>query len=344
MDKKERWELAWTIFVIVLFAIVIAGTLPEDFVVGGVPSVERCLVGVPTSKIIDVHITSYQYLFKVNESGGEIISDELGSPYYYNLIIGHPGEYLNITMHSADVTSNFYFADYSDRVVTDQIVPGLVAYDVLPVPNITGAYAFLGGEYNGPWFSYQTGLLLSLPYSGYFTPGNITAYEKQTSVAQSVALKGDPYNPPIVGPSTSFYLVGNQCGIFNDTLPGPTLITCAHKTVTVKMYMPTPDDDRNYLYNYSVNGTAYPVTSVYVGIYAIWWNGTITLVKQVPISYGTTMCFTFNATAPAYLYGIITPVYYNYNPCGLSTKIGDLIGVQKGYIMGAWGVILVECD
>lgn len=344
MDKKERWELIWTIYVIVLFAIVIAGTIPQVFVVGGVPSVQKCLEGVPPSKIINVHITSYQYYFKVSERGAGIVSNELGNPYYYNLIIGHPGEYLNITMTSADVTSNFYFPDYSTKVVSDQIVPGIVTYEVIPVPKITGAYAFIGGEYNGPWFSYQTGLLLSLPYSGYFTKGNISEYVKQTSIAKSSALKGDPYNPPIVGPSTSFYLVGDQYGIFNSSVPGPTLITYAHKNVTVKMYLPTPSSERNYLLNYSVDGKPYVVTSVYIGIYAIWWNGTITLVKQVPISYDTVICFTFNATAPAYLYGIITPVYYNYNPDGLSTRLGALLGIQKGYVMGAWGVILVECE
>ncbi|AWR97079.1 oxidase [Acidianus sulfidivorans JP7] len=342
MDKKERWELIWTLFVIILFAVVIVSTVPLDFTVGGVPSVISELNGVSSSKIVNVYITSCQYLFRVNESGGGIESNQLGSPYYYNLIVGHPGQYLNITMKSADVTSNFYFADYADRVVTDQIVPGLVAYDVLPVPNISGAYAFVGGEYNGPWFSYQSGLLLSIPYSGYISPSNISAYEKQTSIAQTVALKGDPYNPPIVGPSNTFTLVGDQYGIFNASVPGPTLITTAHSTVTVKMYLPMPDDDRNYLYNYSVSGTPYPVTNVEVGIYAVWWNGTITLVKEVPVQYNTYMSFTFNATAPAYLYGIITPVYYNYNPDALSSSIGSLIGIQKGYVMGAWGVILVE--
>ncbi|ARM75722.1 oxidase [Acidianus manzaensis] len=337
MDKKERWELIWTLFVIVLFAVVIVSTVPLDFTVGGVPSVLSALSGISSSKVVNVNITSYQYLFKIDESGGGMV------PIHdYNLIIAHPGQYVNITMKSADVTSNFYFADYADEVITDQIVPGLTSYAVIPVPNITGAYAFLGGEYNGPWFSYQTGLLLSIPYSGYFTPSNISAYEHQTSVAQTVALKGDPYNPPIIGPYNSFTLVGSQYGIFNNSVPGPTLITTAHNNVTIKMYLPTPDDDRNYLYNYSVNGTPYAVKDVDVGIYAIWWNGSITLVKQVPVQYDTYMTFTFNADAPAYVYGIITPVYYNYNPDALSSNIGSLIGIQKGYVMGAWGVILVE--
>lgn len=345
MDKKEKWELIWVLVVILLFAIVIVSTIPLDFEVGGVPSVLSQLNGVPASKIINVELKSEQYLFIVNETGNGIRSDELGNSYYYNLIVAHPGEYLNITMTSLDVTSNFYFADYADKVVTDQIVPGLVTYDVLPVPNITGAYTFLNGEYNGPWFSYQTGLLLDIPYHGYFTQSNITEYKAQTDIAQSSALKGDPYNPPIIGPAESFILVANTYGIFNNSLPGPTLIVNSGNNITVKMYIPTPNNDGNYLYNYTKSGIAYPdngSSGVQIGIYAVWWNGTIKPVEVRPIQYGTYMTFTFNAIAPAYLYGIIMPVYYNYNPSGLSATDGSLLGIQKGYVMGAWGVILVE--
>ncbi|MEM4114443.1 MAG: oxidase, partial [Saccharolobus sp.] len=34
MDKKEKFELYWTIYVIILFAIVIAATAPSVFTVG----------------------------------------------------------------------------------------------------------------------------------------------------------------------------------------------------------------------------------------------------------------------------------------------------------------------
>ncbi len=344
MDKKERWELMWVAFVIVLFAIVIVGTLPLDFQVGGVPNVLSALNGVPSSDVVNVHITSYQYLFKVQESG-PVNSNMMGSPFYYNVIVGHPGEYLNISMTSADVTSNFYFADYSDRVVTDQIVPGLVAYDVLPVPNITGVYAFLGGEYNGPWFSYQTGLLIDIPSSGYIPVSDLSQYISQTHTSQTSALVGDPYNPPIVVQDNtltpSFYLQGSKEAVFNDSIPGPTLVVENGANVTISMYIPAIASELDYLYNYTSTGTGYFVDNVTVGIYAVWWNGTITPVAMEPISYNTTMTFHFTANAPAYLYGIVTPVYYNYNPLDLSSKIGPLIGVQKGYVMGYWGSVLV---
>ena len=35
MDKKEKFELYWTIYVIILFAIVLAATAPSVFTVGG---------------------------------------------------------------------------------------------------------------------------------------------------------------------------------------------------------------------------------------------------------------------------------------------------------------------
>lgn len=342
MDKKEKWELVWLLSVIILFAIVLGLTAPLDFIVGGVPLAFNELNNVQPSKIINVNITSEQYVFIVSENGGGVSSEELGNPYYYNLIVAHPGEYLKMTMTAKDVTSNFYFADYADKVISDQIVPGIPTYEVLPVPNITGAYAFLSGEYTGPWYSYQTGLLLVIPSTGYFNSQDISAYELQTQIAKTSSLKGDPYNPPIVGPANSFILVGDQYGILNSSIPGPTLVTNAGQTVTVKIYLPTPSNDHSYLYNYSADGIAYPVTNVEVGIYAVWWNGTITPVVVKPIQYGTYMTFTFNATAPAYLYGIVVPVYYNYNPYAMSSHLGSILGIQKGYVMGAWGVILVE--
>lgn len=342
MDRKERWELIWLLFVLVVFGIVLGVTAPLDFIVGGVPSTQSLLYGVPASKIIQVNITSMQYVFVVTEQGSGINSSMLGLPYYYNLIVAHPGDYLNLTMHSKDVTSNFYFPDYSGRVIDDQILPGIPTYDVLPVPKIPGAYTFLSSEYTGPWFSYQIGLLLVLPTSGYFSPNDISEYQAQTNLAKTTSLKGNPYNPPIMGPATTFTLIGDQYGTLNASIPGPTLITMANQTVTIKIYIPTPNSNHNYLYNYSASGKPYPVTNVEVGIYAVWWNGTITPVIVKPIQYDTYMTFTFTATAPAYLYGIITPVFYNYNPANLSGSIGSLIGVQKGYVMGAWGVILVE--
>ncbi|TRM80186.1 oxidase, partial [Sulfolobus sp. A20-N-F6] len=59
----------------------------------------------------------------------------------------------------------------------------------------------------------------------------------------------------------------------------------------------------------------------------------------VTIQSKTTVTFPVKAEAPAYLYGLITPVFYNYNFMNMSN---DLTGEQYGYVMGLWGAILVE--
>jgi len=51
--------------------------------------------------------------------------------------------------------------------------------------------------------------------------------------------------------------------------------------------------EHNYLYNYSAAGVPSPVQGIEVGVYAVWWNGTVSLVAQQPISYGKPMIFTF---------------------------------------------------
>ncbi|AGJ63372.1 hypothetical protein [Saccharolobus islandicus] len=350
MDKKEKFELYWVIYVIVLFAIVIYATAPAVYTIGGDSTSVQAGVIIPTSavnegKIVQGTLYAYQYYFAIKENGGGITSNELGSPFYYNIMVAHPGQYINLTMYAAPhmATTDFYFPDYATHVDDVQVVPGIVQYAPIVVPNITGAFAFLNGEYNGPWFSYQDGLLLVLPYQGYMNPTDINKYITQTHLAQTSTLVGDPYNPPIVVYNTTtsptITLVANNYAMFNDSVPGPTAIVLASSNVTVNMYIPTPNNDHNFLYNYSTTGTSYPVTDVYVGIYAVWWNGSITLVKEVPIQYDKTITFTFTATAPAYLYGLITPAYYNYNFMKMSTT---LTGEQTGYVMGLWGAILVE--
>ncbi|WP_338599537.1 oxidase [Sulfolobus tengchongensis] len=350
MDKKEKFELYWVIYVIILFAIVIGATAPSVFTVGGNSSSVQAGTVIPQTavsndKVIQGTLYSYQYYFAIKENGGGITSNELGNSLYYNVMVAHPGEYINLTMYApfGEATANFYFPDYATHVDDVQIVPGLVQYAPVVVPNITGAFAFLNGEYNGPWFSYQVGLLLVIPYQGYMSPIDVSKYVTQTHLAQATMLVGDPYNPPIILYNTTkspvINLVANQYALFNNSVPGPTAIVLANSTVTLNMYIPMPHSDHNFLYNYSADGTPYAVSNVYVGIYAVWWNGSITLVKEVPIQYNKTIILTFNANAPAYLYGLITPVYYNYNFMDMSNT---LTGEQTGYVMGLWGSILVE--
>ncbi|MGC9106448.1 MAG: oxidase, partial [Thermoprotei archaeon] len=95
-----------------------------------------------------------------------------------------------------------------------------------------------------------------------------------------------------------------------------------------------------YLLNYTSTGKPQIVDNVYVGIYALYPNGTIVPVEYKQIQYNTPMTFTFSATgAPVYLYGIVYPVFNVYNVAGMS---GMLTGEDKGMVMSLWGAILVE--
>jgi len=348
MDKKERWELIWIVFVLALFVIVGVATAPLDGNVGGVP--QEISQIPPHAKVDNVLVTAYQYYFNLSEHGVDVnsveqINGSTTNNFYYNILVAHPGDWLNLTMVAGPetATTNFFFPLYNDKVTDVQIVPGLTGYAVFPSPNVTGVYTFINGEYDGPWFSYQEGNMIVIPTSGYSSPSNISRYITTTHQAFSSALVGDPYNPPIYVENTTMTpvlnVVSNDYNVFNGTIPGPTFVVNAGSTVTLNMYVPTPKGDHNYLYNYTTTGKAYPDKGLIAGIYAVWWNGTITPVETTNLTYNTHISFTFNAKAPAYLYGVIYPVFYNYDLDGMSST---LTGEQMGYVMSLWGTVMVE--
>jgi len=356
-EGGDRYEIYWMVIGIVLLAITALATYPMVYTLGGSPNVTSDIPSNTSSnRVINTIINATQYTFMISESSeslksitilpnGEIL------PYYYNLMVVHPGEYLNMTMYGVEgksATESMYIPVYNSKYVVDtKILPGISQYAVwysgttngsyLPY----GAYTFLNSEYNGPWFSYQAGEILVIPESGYIPYSSLLSYISSTKVAQSSGLIGDPYNPPLyISNSTdpTFYLVSDDYALFNDSVPGPTFAVAENSTVTLKIYIPTPKGDHNWLYNYSSNGEPYAINNIYVGVYAVWWNGTITPVVYQLIKYDSPINFTFEARAPAYLYGIIYPSFYNFNPNNLSSS---LLGEQKGYVMSLWGSVLV---
>jgi terminal oxidase subunit len=345
MDMKERWEIIWLSIVLFLFAIVIYTTAQPIFnEVGGT---QNQLQQIPSNaRIINLALYAGQYYFKVYEKGEINSIMNLNNNiinYYYNVIIGKPSYWLNITMSSLDVTHNLYIPIYNGKVINVQILPNNQQYAVLQLPNLPGVYTFLGGEYSGPWFPYETGVIIVLPNDGkYYNSNDINQYISQTNLAKTNALVGDPYNPPIIKldslQNPIIYLLGNDYGMFNNSVPGPTVIVKKNSNVIIVMKIPVPNNDHNYLLNYT-NGKPTPVKDIMIGIYAIWWNGTISVVKEIPISYNKELILNFEARAPAYLYGLITPIYYVYNVDNMSNLFN---GIQKGYLTGLWGVILVE--
>ena len=358
MDRKERWELIWTVVSILLLVATFVSTLPPVFTVGGNTSVFSNIPSGATN-VVQTTINAVQYVFYVHEKGP--VNSQLVLPngstldYYYNLIVVPYGGWINATMYAElgkTATENLFIPTYNAKyVVNTQIVPGIVQYAVWGAvdtngnPLTPGVYAFLSGEYTGPWYSYHVGEIVVLPKGQYYSPSEIQAYMANMKEVQSgFTLNGDPYNPPVVDLTGTMnphvYLVSDNYDTFNSSVPGPTVIVKAGSNVTVTMYIPTPNNDHNYLLNYSKTGTPYVIKDVYVGIYALYPNGTIVPVSYKQIQYDTPMTFTFQAKgAPVYFYGIIYPVFNVYNVAGMS---GPLTGEDKGLIMSLWGAILVE--
>ncbi|MEM0373004.1 MAG: oxidase [Sulfolobaceae archaeon] len=343
--KNEDLEFIWLAIVLVLLIVLViltAGPIFND--VGGVPtSVTQIPNNVP---VINVKLIANQYYFKVYETGlieSKVIKDNISLPYYNNIIIAKIGSWLNITMISNDVTHNLYVPIFNTKVINVQILPQIKQYASMPVPSIPGFYTFLGGEYSGPWYAYEVGGILVLPQDGqYYSLNELSKYIQTTQAAHNGQLNGDPYNPPIFVYNTTspiIYLKGNEYGIFNNSIPGPTIVVNKNSDVRLKIFIPRPNNDHNYLYNYT-NGEPNPIT-LRLGVYAVWWNGTITEVKEFSVNYDSEMEISFKAIAPAYIYGMIEPVYYVYNVANMSNLFN---GIQKGYIMGLWGIILVTGD
>jgi len=340
--RNENIELLWLGIVLVLLAILVVVTAETIFNdVGGVPA---SVTQIPNgAQVINVTLIAHQYYFQVYENGlvnSKIIIDNQVLPYYNNLIITKPGVWLNITMLSADVTHNLYVPIFDTKVINVQILPQMKQYATMPTPSIPGFYTFLGGEYSGPLYAYEVGGILVLPNDNqYYKWSEISKYIQITQQAHNGQLTGDPFNPPVIVYNTTtslVYLKGNDYGIFNNSIPGPTIIVSKDSNVTLKFFIPVPNNDHNYLYNYT-NGNPVPV-NLKLGIYAVWWNGSIIKVKEISVVYGKEIDISFKASAPAYIYGMIQPIYYVYNVANMSNLFN---GIQKGYVMGLWGVILV---
>ncbi len=131
--------------------------------------------------------------------------------------------------------------------------------------------------------------------------------------------------------------------------PGPTL-TAAPGPVSFQYHIPTssigvdnylvnitsndPNDQRDYL---AAHNDTLPYA---LGIYAINTTGAgLVPVTTQPLKVGPVLDETATLPAGVYVYGLVTPVSYVYNPAGES---GWQTGSQQGQIMGLWGILWVS--
>ena len=333
--RRERVEQTWITVVVVLLIGVIVTVTPAAFST----SSQLSTPADPPAGTEWVTLTGEQYYWGVHESG--LITGD-----FSNVLVAFASQWVAINATAIGATEGFYLPFRSLPVVNVQVVPDSWSYDLFQAPSQPGVYGMPNAEYNGPWFGQDVGALIVLPPAG--TAGSLDSF-----LANGGA--GDPYNPPVWTASGS-HLVADQEGIFNGDVPGPTLSAAAGPVSfdwTVPMSSIGID---NYLVNVtttSPNGQQQWVKAhgdelPYVfGVYALneTESGPTTSIGLTPVPgtvgpilVGPTITATATLAAGVYLYGLVTPVSYSYNPAGESTW---MTGSEVGQVMGLWGVLWV---
>jgi len=77
-----------------------------------------------------------------------------------------------------------------------------------------------------------------------------------------------------------------------------------------------------------------------LGIYAINTTGSnLVPVTTMPLRVGSVMDESATLAAGVYVYGLVSPIPYVYNPAGQSTW---MTGSDAGQVMGMWGILWVS--
>ena len=327
--RRERAEKYWTATVAVLIAVVLAAYTPAAFTTSqqiGVPSTFN-----PNTEFVTLE--GYQYYWSVNEVGSI-----QGS--YNSTIVAYANQWININATTVGATQSLYIPFRDVSVINVQVVPGSTSYAYFQAPGIPGVYAAPDGEFDGPWFGQDVAALVVLPTAAPFP--TLAAYQANGG-------EGDSYNPPVL-PASSAYLVANQAGLFNYSVPGPTL-TATAGTVTFQWQVPLSSIGiNNYLVNVTSNDPnqqqQYVIDHGYelpyrFGIWSINATRGLVLVPHTVtnLTIDSVVTESHLLAAGAYLYGITSPVNYSYDPDGQSTST---TGSQVGYVMGLWGVLWVS--
>ena len=326
--RRERAERYWTATIAILLAIVLAVYTPAAFTTSDA-------IGASSSypagtEFVTMH--GVQYYWSVSESGSV-------AGTYNNTLVAYAGQWISINATARGATQSVYIPFRGDSVINVQVVPGSTSYALFRAPSIPGVYGVPDGEFDGPWFGQDVAALIVLPTSASFS--TLDAF-------QSNGGEGDLYNPPVL-PAGSASLVANGAGVFNYSVPGPTL-TAPAGLVRLPWEVPLSSIGIN---NYLVNVTStdssaqqqYVIAHHYQlpFVFGIWSVNATRGLLPVPGTLGSLRInqeVSTNATLTpgAYLYGVTSPVNYSYDPDGESTST---TGSQHGYVMGLWGVLWV---
>jgi cytochrome c oxidase subunit I len=325
--RRERAERIWITTVVVLVVSVLVATTPltlSDSTTISTPA-------DPPAGSEYVSLVDHQYYWEVHENGPIDAS-------FSDVIVVRANQWVAINATAQGATGGFYLPFRNLPVADIQVIPDAMSYWVFQAPPIPGVYAAPDSEYNGPWFGQDVAAMIVLPASG---TSDLAAYLADGG-------EGDIYNPPVMS-AAGATLTGDQEGLWDGSVPGPTL-TAAPGPVSFHYLIP---DSSIGIDNYLVNVTtsnpngqlAYVAAHNYtlpyqLGIYAINSSaGGLVPVTTQPLRVGTVLDETATLAAGVYMYGLVTPVSYTYNPAGESTW---QTGSDQGQIMGLWGILWVS--
>jgi heme bearing subunit I of the terminal oxidase len=330
--RRERAEAAWVATVVVLLSGVLVASTPGAFAVGnGITGASD----PPVSEYVDLH--GQQYYWTVGESG-----PIRGN--FQNAIVVYAGATVQVNLTASGATQSLLIPFRDQPVVDVQAVPGSASYAEFTAPAQPGVYGAPDGEYDGPWFGQDVAALIVLPAPN-ATDVSLAAFSANSG-------SGDIYDPPVIAASGAS-LVANPEGLFNGSVPGPTLSATVAATggpVTFDWTVPLSSIGiGNYLVNVTSNnpnGQQQFVTDHNDTLPYPFAISTISTSKGLvavpgtvgPLRIGPTVTESANLAPGVYIYGLATPVDYSYDPNGES---GPSTGVQTGAVMGLWGVLWV---
>ncbi|HTS33542.1 MAG TPA: cbb3-type cytochrome c oxidase subunit I [Thermoplasmata archaeon] len=325
--RRERAEKLWVGSVVVLLVLVLAAATPASFSTSnGIASPGDYPAGTEF-----VTLVGQQYYWAAQESGAVEGS-------FDNAVVAYAGQWVNLNLTATGATQSVLIPFRSIAPVNVQVVPGSTSHALFQAPSIPGVYGAPDGEYDGPWFGQDVSALIVLPSTT--TAATLAAF-------QGNGAEGDLYSPPVY-PAATASLVANGEGLFNYSVPGPTLEAPAG-AVAFSWSVPLSSIGiSNYLVN--VTSTDPNAQQEYVvahngtlpyrfGIYAIASPTGLVPVTQGALVIGPTVTEHATLTAGVYLYGLVSPVSYSYDPSGESST-GT--GSDTGFVMGLWGVLWVD--
>jgi heme bearing subunit I of the terminal oxidase len=324
--RRERAERVWVGAVVLLLAVVLLAATPATLstsnAIGG--------SGDPPSGTEFVTLHGQQYYWSVSESGRVNGS-------FDNVIVAYAGQWIHVNATATGATQDFYLPLRSESPVSFQVVPGTPSYSLFPAPATPGVYGAPDGEYDGPWFGQDVAALVVLPAPG--TPFSLAPF-----VANSG--EGDIYDPPIFA-AGSADLVSDGSGLFNQSVPGPTLLAAAG-SVSFDWTVPLSTIDvNNYLVNVTSNAPnqqqQYVIAHNYTlpfsfGVWAVVPTLGLREVSSALLRINAQETETANLSTGVYLYGVTQPIDYSYDPAADS---GITTGSDAGFVMGLWGVLWV---